>query len=150
MVWVPHCAGILHCWPDNCLVSHGLYLRLTSMDIPFNESKSSIDLGTDVGDTCMFIPTELVMDGHAQVFGTVNFLQGVSLQCVAGLPWLPLIGYVYHSALLWVELYLPQVFPVLECWQVPLQLLCICFAGYFPVEQGFVCTQPYIWLGMFM
>ena len=48
----------------------------------------------------MLIPTEHVVDGHAQVFGTVDFLQGVSVQCVTSFPWLPLIGYVYHSAIL--------------------------------------------------
>ena len=113
MVGVPHCAGILQCWPNHCLVSHGLNLGLIFIEIPFDESQGSIGLGPDFGD--MLIPTELVVDGHAQVFGTVDFLQGVSVECVSSLPWLSLVGYMYHYTLLWMKLHLPQVFPVLEC-----------------------------------
>ena len=72
MVGVPHCAGILQCWPNHCLVSHRLNLGLTSMEIPFDESQGSVGLGSDVGD--MLVPTELVVDGYAQVFCTVDFL----------------------------------------------------------------------------
>ena len=112
----PHCgpdgAGPTLCWHTPVLAGHRLDLRLTSVEIPFNEFQGSIGLGPDVGD--MLVQTELVVDGHAQVFGTVDFLQGASVQCVSSLSWLSLVGYVYHRVLLWMKLHLPQVFPVLE------------------------------------
>ena len=42
------------------------------MEILFDESRGSIGLGPDVGD--MLVPTQLVVNGYAQVFGTVDFL----------------------------------------------------------------------------
>ena len=93
----------------------------------------------------MFMSAEVVADGNAEIFPTVEHFQCLTVEAVCSLYLVALVGNDADDlAFLRVELHLPRLFPFLQGLKISLDWLSISIAFDEFVEQAVVSEEARI------
>ena len=120
---IPYCRGVFYPWSYHCSVGGRLRCRRAITQVTPDKTKCLIDLVNRSVD--VLLPTEILAHGDSQVFTTVDYLQGVAMNLVVGVDYMPSVWTdPEYCTFLRVEFHLPGFFLSHQCSQIFLSPQC--------------------------